>query len=622
MALGSQGLDLGRLYRQQPEQQRADVRAAVLHQVASQILREQDRDPGLLRESLLADLARSTTLSSALVEAVELLVRPWWQSLARGASGSPDSSDRGVKAAHLLGEVLDLLLAFEQGDERRKLGSHFTPSKVASGLVERGGRLVVEQNKETLSVGPRVCDPACGGGAFLIEAGRWLATQRSQHTGEPLSQSRKWAVQCLHGIDLSALAVAATEMALWFFVADFGLSPRAWGRGVVADGLLDSLPARWADFDWIVGNPPWVAFQGRATFPISRERRATYRARFRAFSGYPTLQGLFVERATELAPRGVVTLLLPSSIADLQGYRATRSCLTTTHRPIEPLCELGQDAFEGVVQPCFGLQAAPRRPPSSADRGSDAAWLLAERTRQNARATCSAPGFLQRAGRLPVLPRQTFGELGFQSNRAAHSLFHRGEKASGACHLPLLEGRTVGEFCERAPRLFLNPDAERLRAIGCRLHAPERYQAVDFVVRQTAAYTIAAPHRGQAFRNSLIAGYANGPYDGELLVGLLNSSFYRALHCSRQRDARQAAFPQVKVTHLRGLPAPPESPTIWEQIRRLSRSATEAEGISDSGRRELDQRVFELFHISSSEAQELHAFLRSVAPRALGEAKN
>src|SRR5690606_38126881 len=134
-------------------------------------------------------------------------------------------------------------------------------------------------------------------------------------------------------------------------------------------------------FDWIVGNPPWVAFQGRATQRISPERRAFCRQHYRAFSGYPTLHGMFIGRAAELAPHGRVTLLVPSSVSDLEGYRGARAALRKTHDLDEPMPEFGQDAFEGVVQPCFGLIARGRARPSVPDENELARpWILTERT--------------------------------------------------------------------------------------------------------------------------------------------------------------------------------------------------------------------------------------------------
>src|SRR5690606_16096289 len=90
-------------------------------------------------------------------------------------------------------------------------------------------------------------------------------------------------------------------------------------------------------FDLVIGNPPWVAFAGRSAQPLPAEWRAYFRGRFAAFVGFPTLHGLFVQRAAELAPHGRIALLLPSAVADLEGYRAAREVLGRTHDIDAPL---------------------------------------------------------------------------------------------------------------------------------------------------------------------------------------------------------------------------------------------------------------------------------------------
>src|SRR5690606_16176287 len=89
---------------------------------------------------------------------------------------------------------------------------------------------------------------------------------------------------------------------------DFDFSQLVRARFNVAAAFPAVFSSGAEGFDWIVGNPPWVAFQGRATQPIEKELRAFYRARYAAFTGYPTTQGMFAERAAELAPHGVISL--------------------------------------------------------------------------------------------------------------------------------------------------------------------------------------------------------------------------------------------------------------------------------------------------------------------------
>jgi len=597
------------------ERQRA-LRAAVLLAVARALLEEVGADPDTLRTGDLDTLGGAVALPPALAAAAA--------AFARAEAGAPPRTDleRALRRAHRIGEALDLLVALDArqrraGDaraERRRSGSYFTPHAVARSVVERA---LERSSLAAAAAAPGfvVLDPAVGGGAFLLEAAAALV--RAGGRGEAPAERRRVAA-LLRGVDESPIAVSVTEIALWLFVEERGAPLGRPGQLARGDSLLDAR-APFADVSWLVGNPPWVAFQGRAAQPLPPAVRAEYRRRYAAFRGYPTLQGLFVQRATELAPRGVIALLLPSSVSDLDGYASCRAALRATHEPAEPLLEYGQDAFPGVVQPCFGLVATPRRAPPAADEDRSRPWVLAERARLGGDArTVGVPTCLSALERRPPLPPMTFGELGLQSNRRVSAeLFRRAAEPSAPFVEPLLEGKNVQEFREDPPGLFLHPDASVLGAARCRLRPLADYARAALVVRQTAAYTIAALHGGLRFRNSLLAGYARPDLPGELLVGLLNSALYRALHLSLQRDARQAAFPQVKIRHLRALPAPPDDGAARARVQQIAAAATRGGGLTRAAREALDRAVFDLFALPTDGRAEVLAFLRDRAPRAL-----
>ncbi len=492
---------------------------------------------------------------------------------------------------------------------RRGTGSFFTPRRITDVVVASA----FDAQRGTPA---RILDPAMGGGAFLLAAARRLRSQ-----GEPW----RGALARLFGVDSDPLAVAVTEAALMLaagveFDAETTRENLLVGNAVT--GACGEVPAfgpeglNWNSafcgegFSLVVGNPPWVAFAGRAAQPLAPELRRHFRAFFPGWGKYPTLQALFLERSVQLAKSGVVALILPSPIADLEGYAATRRAATTHHELVLPLKEFGEDAFRSVVQPCFALVL---RPSQRAAR-STASWPLTERTRSaGAAASVEPPAPLRRLANAPPLPAEAFREMGFQSaGPVSKQLFFRGADPPPEFDYPLLEGRNVKEFQQGKPVLFLRRDARILREHRCRLRPLEDYRLVDFVVRQTAQYPIAASHSGAPFRNSLLAGFSTPGFSTHLLVGLLNSALCRALHVGFQRDARQRAFPQVKIRHLRALPAPPiDDSEIPQAIERcVQRLPTER-----SARRELDELVFQLYGIGE-ERSEILGFLRDYAPAA------
>ncbi|MEZ4220543.1 MAG: N-6 DNA methylase [Polyangiaceae bacterium] len=480
---------------------------------------------------------------------------------------------------------------------------------------------------------PKILDPAVGAGAFLLAAARLL------HAGG--RDLREILQQQLFGVDRSVLAIATAEASLILLAGDDAALPALERHLVVGNSLvepgdvepgdvepgdaavLDDQPlsithtfkdvfTKAPGFDLVLGNPPWVAFAGRAAKPLSPELRKYFATRYRAFRGYPTLHAMFVERAAELAPAGRVALLLPSPLADLDGYKPARRALATTHSVREPLLELGQDAFEGVTQPCFLLLADAG---ADAARG-DAPWILRERSRARVHAkTLAPPAALVRLGQHPRLPQSLFGEMGFQSSGdVSKRLLLRASTPNDGHTYPLLEGRNVHEFREDPPRLFLKPDADVLVRARCRLRPQADYHRARFVVRQTAAYPIAALHAGLPFRNSLIAGFDDDVFAPEVIVALLNSSLYRALHLSLQRDARQAAFPQLKVGHLRRLPAPDPNHACFAKLAGFTAQLT-GRGVDAPHRKALDDAVFELFAFDSTDRAATLAFLHERAPK-------
>ncbi|MEO8904971.1 MAG: N-6 DNA methylase [Polyangiaceae bacterium] len=585
--------------------------------------------------------------------------------LAQAAAAFEAEMSAGLRAdgvvfadcpAELVGNLYELLLGesvrrtergqFElsSGTKRKQTGTFFTPRALTEVVVGRALEPLERRIRESAHRAHdfvadfRVCDPAVGGGAFLLELARALAERPGQLGA--LERRRALAESVLYGVDVNPIAVAVAEAALCLFVADpnftladagkhlrvgdalIGAPFGAGASGVRSvtglasppDGLnfLQQFPEVFerGGFDLVVGNPPWVAYAGRAAQPLLPARKAYLKAHYTTLKGYPTLHGLFVERAVRLAPQGTVALVVPSPIADLDGYRAVRRAVRAGHTPCEPMLEFGQDAFESVTQPCFALIAEATTGSASPHDSDDAPFRLAERQRADGQAAeVEPPVALGVISQLPPFPRELFGEMGFQTAGAVTAqLLLRASTPDARHHYPLLEGRDVREFSEGQPRLFLAPDREVLAKARCRLRDPGDYNRVSFVIRQTARYPIAARHRGLPFRNSLLAGFEVDGLPPDLVVGLLNSSLYRALHLATRRDARQAVFPQVKVAHLRALPAPPADPAARARIAALSAEMTRS-GVDPERSGRLDAAVFQLFSLELPAAREIREFL-------------
>jgi hypothetical protein len=518
---------------------------------------------------------------------------------------------------------------------RRSSGAHYTPWPLCVELVERVlGPLVLAlpapQSQSLLAL--RVCDPAMGAGAFLIAVTRYLAdalvlawrregpAAHASAQAELLAARRLIATRVLRGVDENATAVrlARWSLALWLGEST---PPAEFERHLLpGDALIDGLSAAplaattWARsqpraFDWraafpdvfardrpgfdaIVGNPPWVAYVGRAAQPLEPARAAYYAATNPAFKRYRTLHGLFVYRsATLLRDSGRLGLVLPTSVADLAGYAATRDAHDALCHVDSQLPDWGDGAFDGVFQPCMALLSTRREP--SAPRPTAALWPL-----RNDALGATGQRLLERLSRLPRLPRELFGERGFQTAEDDQAHLRRAPNMLPPCTVALREGADIGEFRALPPQLFGDPVR-----LGTRLRPAAAYREVKLLIRQTARFPMAALSDGMAFRNSILAGFETPEFPATLLLALLNSSLIRWFHFMGQRDARQG-MPQLKVGHLRALPAMPADAAARDPLGALARSLAAANaGIDPTQRDTLDALVSEAFGLTAAERQ-------------------
>ncbi len=123
-------------------------------------------------------------------------------------------------------------LFLQPGEERRKSGSHYTPKSLTGPIVETTLRPVLERLGPDVTpdqiLDLKVCDPAMGSAAFLVESCRQLADHLVaawRRTGsmpelppdeEPVLHARRLIAQrCLYGVDKNPLAVDLARLSMW-----------------------------------------------------------------------------------------------------------------------------------------------------------------------------------------------------------------------------------------------------------------------------------------------------------------------------------------------------------------------------------------------------------------------
>ncbi len=199
--------------------------------------------------------------------------------------------------------------------QRKRFGIYYTPPDFTRLIVEKTlGALIDERVRPA---GPpdaqiaalrrvRVCDPACGSGAFLIAAYdrleqeyfdilREMRAVGADDADRLLPEVPNWILaDNLHGVDLSREAVEITQLALWLRSAQKGrtladLSHNiVCGNSLVRDPAVDPRALDWRaafpvvfseprqpgggpGFDVVIGNPPWerMKLQEREFFALA-----------------------------------------------------------------------------------------------------------------------------------------------------------------------------------------------------------------------------------------------------------------------------------------------------------------------------------------------------------------
>lgn len=118
-------------------------------------------------------------------------------------------------------------------DERRRSGSHYTPRELTAPIVTHALEPVLARIGERATPDDvlrlKVCDPACGSGAFLVEACRQLgdrlvkAWERHPYArpgippdeSEEIHARRLVAQRCLYGVDKNPMAADLARLSLW-----------------------------------------------------------------------------------------------------------------------------------------------------------------------------------------------------------------------------------------------------------------------------------------------------------------------------------------------------------------------------------------------------------------------
>ena len=200
-------------------------------------------------------------------------------------------------------------------EEDLALGRVYTPPHLVDFVLQLSGFYHAEGERV-----PTVLDPACGAGAFLVGAVNRIAKATAKQ-GFSLGSSEGRAAftrrveETVFGVDVDAAACTEARHRVRRTVQLLapGPLPRDFfdANIYLADFLLDedvNVLSSGNGFDYVIGNPPYVA-----TNRIPAEYKSILRRRFTTATGRLDLYTLFMERAIELLePGGRLAFITPN----------------------------------------------------------------------------------------------------------------------------------------------------------------------------------------------------------------------------------------------------------------------------------------------------------------------
>ena len=189
-----------------------------------------------------------TVLDISAALAVEPSGRTAWIKNQTGHDITGQAAQE-VKAAQTMDELLEALrkkiatditpapvpagtMLLNPIDERRRSGSHYTPRSLTEPIVQKALAPVLaalgEQPTPAEILELKICDPAMGSGAFLVEVCRQMAEQLvkawrthkypviiAPDEDEILHARRLIAQRCIYGVDRNVMAVDLARLSLW-----------------------------------------------------------------------------------------------------------------------------------------------------------------------------------------------------------------------------------------------------------------------------------------------------------------------------------------------------------------------------------------------------------------------
>lgn len=481
-------------------------------------------------------------------------------------------------------DLLGLIyMALSDLGTRKKSGMYYTPQSLTQTLVTRSLSLLEDR------AFPRIADPCCGSGNFLIEVFQQLK-HRYLSQGWPLSQIEEQLLSRIHGIELDPVAAILTELNLLLLVDPASPVPVPQ---ITNGNALEHDPTHRDPFDLVIGNPPWGATLSKRDRIVDDRNDYPQRSR-ESFV-------LFIAHGLQwLGDGGILSYILPEALLGVKHHAAIRKELlekTSIHALARH-----DERFATVFTPSLLLVTQKRRAgpyhrlsiESFPEAIAQERFLQNPQYRFNINASSDEDALAKHMAQLSgthFLKDHADFALGIVTGDNQHRVFPRTDPARE----PILRGKDVFKYTYRIPETSIVFDPDTLQQVAPLpfYRAPEKI-IYRFINKQLI---FAYDNRQTLSLNSANLVIPRIPgYSIKYILAVLNSRLAQLFH--------QTTFASLKILrqHIECIPIPPcdqetqHVMNLWVDTLIASPRSRRLE-IYES----IDRRIMDLFHLNSSE---------------------
>ncbi len=280
--------------------------------------------------------------------------------------------------------------------KRKKQGVVYTPDFITSWIVENTLGAYLTQQKKDIEKGhqkdslaywqsyrdtlatTRICDPACGSGAFLVAAFKYLKQEFKMvnstlddlgDKGDLFSKSLNNDIlnNNLFGVDINAESVEIARLSLWLTTAETGKPLVSLkdniqqGNSIINHKKDDKNAFSWrgqfSDFDVVLGNPPYVRQERLSEIKPYLEKY------YHTYHGVADLYTYFFELGLKILKKGGYLGYISSSTFFKTGSGKNLRQHLGIHANLKAIVDFGDlQVFEGVTTyPAVLVMSKPSR---------------------------------------------------------------------------------------------------------------------------------------------------------------------------------------------------------------------------------------------------------------------